>query len=178
MWSRLHHLLVNSARTQTQKHRGCHEGQSFKRGYYCTAAVDVVCTLAARLFWELQGSLGLYRPGPAPLRRIQLNDPLLRMSTFLFHWTTGNMAHTHTPKHRPWPSQRDLLMCTWLPQSRLFESWRDGVTALAERKAEALRLPWSWAARRCRTQSREKERARATYTHLYCLQKKTAMNIA
>lgn len=109
MYSRLG-LLVNTAHTQSQKHRGRLKELSVKRWYCCTsavalllvllcytAAVVVVCTSVPWLrgcLWDSE-EVWLY----VILPQQQLNRSFGNMCSFLpppMNRTTGSTAHTHT----------------------------------------------------------------------------------
>ena len=69
---------------QTQKHRGCHEGQSLKRGCCCSVYRGCwVVFVFSRKVW-------FYGPAPA------IDCTALEITcTSLFPRKTGSMAHTH-----------------------------------------------------------------------------------
>ena len=99
LWSRFH-LLVGEHCTHI-KHRGCHNGQSLKRGC-CCSSVYRGCAVGFEIPRKC-GFIWYYT-----LRSIQLLFAP-RVGSYFLRMTIGNMVQTQTQKHRPWPSQREEL---------------------------------------------------------------------
>ena len=139
MWSRLHHLLVNTAhRHHHESTVTCHEGQSFKRGCCCTlyrCGRCSGCVLRLRGCFCISEEVWFHIVLPnaqAASSSLARQGPLLRLCvrSYIFPRSTGNMAHPEVPfdavtkGKRAWCS---TAVVAWLPQIRELESLGDGV---------------------------------------------------
>ena len=108
LWSWLH-LLVNTAHRHERKGAAVAvtspelEARVLFCCYHAAAGVMTVCTVAARLLLNLQGTVDLCRPAPCaasihrfPKRKRLLNRGDSSKCSFVFPRTTGIMAYVHT----------------------------------------------------------------------------------
>ena len=79
------HLLVNTARTQTQKHRGSQKHQKLKRGCCCITAVVLLRAAAFVLLWVYIVEV-----------HQAINGPLREYAFVRFARTTANTANKRT----------------------------------------------------------------------------------
>ena len=158
MWSRLHHLLVDTAHKHDHKRkntgRGRYKGQSVQRGCYCTAFCCSTALVRCCRCSVYPGSAIAFRipskrgvMSSCPVRSMQLSDPLLCVgSNFLERQETFHTyAHTDAPSvavTKARASCATAVVPPCLPQSRELElegrcddsgrakSWKCGVSTV------------------------------------------------
>ena len=176
-------LLLNTAQTQTRKHRGCYKKQpeleavgSVVQLLHLLSCVPWLRGCCFRIFEEVWAYVVL-PPAQHPLipqtRRTNCTAPFFEnTSLLLFPRWTGCTTHAYAQKHRPWSSQREELDvrpplyrgCHRVESLRALGTvrYRYDTAANRGRKAEIVGFPWSCTTRPGGTRSLEK---RASLRH-------------